>query len=160
MKLKLISAVPAALLLAFALSGCSRNDDKLVMVTEATFPPYEFREGGKILEYAEVGHDILPFRLPGGPLGVWAAFGGRCARAVLPVRKRYAFFANQKRHFVPDGVHQSAMRTEQPGMRVHNFQGIAAVRAVHKSRHGQDHDVLRVRGAGHAGRTPSPPVQK
>lgn len=49
MKLKLISAVPAALLLAFALSGCGRNDDKLVMVTEATFPPYEFREGGKIV---------------------------------------------------------------------------------------------------------------
>ena len=49
MKLKLISAVPAALLLACALSGCGRNDDKLVMVTEATFPPYEFREGGKIV---------------------------------------------------------------------------------------------------------------
>ena len=49
MKLKLISAVPAALLLVFALSGCGRNDDKLVMVTEATFPPYEFREGGKIV---------------------------------------------------------------------------------------------------------------
>lgn len=49
MKLKLISAVPAALLLAFALSGCGRNDDRLVMVTEATFPPYEFREGGKIV---------------------------------------------------------------------------------------------------------------
>lgn len=49
MKLKLISAVPAALLLVFALSGCGRNDDRLVMVTEATFPPYEFREGGKIV---------------------------------------------------------------------------------------------------------------
>lgn len=49
MKLKLISAVPVALLLAFVLSGCGRNDDKLVMVTEATFPPYEFREGGKIV---------------------------------------------------------------------------------------------------------------
>ena len=49
MKLKLISAVPAALLLVFALSGCGRNDDKLVMVTEATFPPYEFREGWKIV---------------------------------------------------------------------------------------------------------------
>ena len=48
-KLKLISAVPAALLLVFALSGCGRNDDRLVMVTEATFPPYEFREGGKIV---------------------------------------------------------------------------------------------------------------
>ena len=49
MKLKLISVVPAALLLVFALSGCGRNDDRLVMVTEATFPPYEFREGGKIV---------------------------------------------------------------------------------------------------------------
>lgn len=41
------------LLSTFLLTGCGKNDDELVMVTEAGFAPYEYYEGGEI-----VGVDI------------------------------------------------------------------------------------------------------
>lgn len=41
------------LVCVFLLTGCGKNDDELVMVTEAGFAPYEYYEGGKI-----VGVDI------------------------------------------------------------------------------------------------------
>ena len=38
------------LLCTFCLCGCdSSREDRLIMVTEATFPPYEFREGDKVV---------------------------------------------------------------------------------------------------------------
>ena len=54
MKLTGISAAFAVLLMTFLLCSCGPDQsDKIVMVTEATFPPYEFREGGRIV--AEFG---------------------------------------------------------------------------------------------------------
>lgn len=41
------------LVMVLLLTGCGKNDNDLVMVTEAGFPPYEFYENGKI-----VGVDI------------------------------------------------------------------------------------------------------
>ena len=41
------------LVCVFLLTGCGKNDDELVMVTEAGFAPYEYYEGGEI-----VGVDI------------------------------------------------------------------------------------------------------
>ena len=41
------------LMLILLLTGCGKNDDELVMVTEAGFAPYEYYEGGEI-----VGVDI------------------------------------------------------------------------------------------------------
>lgn len=41
------------LMLPLLLTGCGKNDDELVMVTEAGFAPYEYYEGGEI-----VGVDI------------------------------------------------------------------------------------------------------
>lgn len=41
------------LMLTLLLTGCGKNDDELVMVTEAGFAPYEYYEGGEI-----VGVDI------------------------------------------------------------------------------------------------------
>ena len=41
------------LMLTLLLTGCEKNDDELVMVTEAGFAPYEYYEGGEI-----VGVDI------------------------------------------------------------------------------------------------------
>ena len=41
------------LVCVFLLTGCEKNDDELVMVTEAGFAPYEYYEGGEI-----VGVDI------------------------------------------------------------------------------------------------------
>ncbi len=50
MKLTGISAAFAVLLMTFLLCSCGPDQsDKIVMVTEATFPPYEFREGGRIV---------------------------------------------------------------------------------------------------------------
>ncbi|MBS1372271.1 MAG: transporter substrate-binding domain-containing protein [Lentisphaeria bacterium] len=46
--MKLTGFLAGAVVLAFALCSCGRDDGKLVMVTEATFPPYEFREGNRI----------------------------------------------------------------------------------------------------------------
>lgn len=33
----------------FIISGCTKNTDELVMVTEAGFAPYEYYEGGEIV---------------------------------------------------------------------------------------------------------------
>lgn len=41
------------LVMVLLLTGCGKNDNDLVMVTEAGFPPYEFYENGKV-----VGVDI------------------------------------------------------------------------------------------------------
>lgn len=41
------------LIMVLLLTGCGKNDNDLVMVTEAGFPPYEFYENGKV-----VGVDI------------------------------------------------------------------------------------------------------
>ena len=41
------------LMLTLLLTGCGKNDDELIMVTEAGFAPYEYYEGGEI-----VGVDI------------------------------------------------------------------------------------------------------
>lgn len=41
------------LMLTILLTGCGKNDDELIMVTEAGFAPYEYYEGGEI-----VGVDI------------------------------------------------------------------------------------------------------
>lgn len=37
------------LLLVFVLTGCAKDDDKLIMVTEAGFAPYEYYENGEIV---------------------------------------------------------------------------------------------------------------
>ena len=37
------------LMLTLLLTGCGKNDDELVMVTEAGFAPYEYYEGGEIV---------------------------------------------------------------------------------------------------------------
>ena len=42
-------AFAAIAVCAMALTGCAKEEKVLQMVTEATFPPYEFREGGKIV---------------------------------------------------------------------------------------------------------------
>lgn len=46
-------------LLIFIICGCSKDDSKLIMVTEAGFAPYEFYEGGKIVGVdIEIGKEI------------------------------------------------------------------------------------------------------
>lgn len=50
MKKKIVLLLP---LLTFILAGCGRNDNELIMVTEAGFAPYEYYENGEI-----VGVDI------------------------------------------------------------------------------------------------------
>lgn len=50
--LKVLSLVLAVVLMATAFAACGGNKDennKLIMATNATFPPYEFVEGGKIV---------------------------------------------------------------------------------------------------------------
>ena len=42
-------AFAAIAICAMAFAGCAKEEKVLHMVTEATFPPYEFREGGKIV---------------------------------------------------------------------------------------------------------------
>lgn len=45
-----IFAAFAVLAMMFLLCSCGPDrSNKIVMVTEATFPPYEFREGGRIV---------------------------------------------------------------------------------------------------------------
>jgi len=65
--MKSILAAAAALLgAAILLSGCGKADDSstLIVATEATFPPYEFRDKGEI-----VGFDIDIVRLVAEKLG-------------------------------------------------------------------------------------------
>lgn len=49
--MKKILAVLLVLAMLFAFAGCAKKDDsnKLVMATNAAFPPYEYIEGGKIV---------------------------------------------------------------------------------------------------------------
>lgn len=65
--MKSILAAAAAILgAAILLSGCGKADDSstLIVATEATFPPYEFRDKGEI-----VGFDIDIVRLVAEKLG-------------------------------------------------------------------------------------------
>ena len=48
-----IKKVFVCLILSLVLTGCSKNEDELIMVTEAGFAPYEYYENGEI-----VGVDI------------------------------------------------------------------------------------------------------
>ena len=44
---KLITLVLALILTVSCFAGCSSSDDKLVMATNAAFPPYEYKDGDK-----------------------------------------------------------------------------------------------------------------
>lgn len=60
---KLLAVVLAVLTICFAFVGCSGNTDtqkeKLTMATNATFPPYEYKEGEDIVGIdAEIAHAI------------------------------------------------------------------------------------------------------
>lgn len=46
---KAISLMLAAIMLLCTFSGCAKDDGKLTMGTNATFPPYEYYEGGEIV---------------------------------------------------------------------------------------------------------------
>ena len=46
---RFLKTLGAAAVLGAVLCSCGRSDNKLVMVAEATFPPYEFREGDRIV---------------------------------------------------------------------------------------------------------------
>lgn len=46
---RFLKTLGAAAVLGAVFCSCGRSDNKLVMVAEATFPPYEFREGDRIV---------------------------------------------------------------------------------------------------------------
>ena len=59
--MKKILAVLLVLAMVFAFAGCAKKDDsnKLVMATNAAFPPYEYIEGGKVVGIdAEIAEKI------------------------------------------------------------------------------------------------------
>lgn len=49
MKKKIIKKITSILILILILTGCSSNNDELVMVTEAGFAPYEYYENEEII---------------------------------------------------------------------------------------------------------------
>lgn len=48
-RIKAVAAVVLAVCTAFAFGACKKNSKKLVMATNATFPPYEYTESNKIV---------------------------------------------------------------------------------------------------------------
>jgi len=66
-KMKAVAVVVLALCMAFSFGACKKSGEKLIMATNATFPPYEYTEKNKIIgidaEIAEAIADQLGMEL-------------------------------------------------------------------------------------------------